>query len=281
LHPRCQHHHQEDSVHLSTVKQPQQATWSVGDYAAVGARTLLTSELLCESVDLHAGERVLDVACGSGNAALAAARRFCRVVGVDDVPELLERAHQRAQAEGLEVTFLEGDAEDLPFPDGSFEVVLSACDAMFTPDQERTVGELLRVCRPGGRIGMVNWTPSGYVGELVAAIGRHLPPPAGLKPPVLQGSQERLRELFGTQVAVTAPRRSLLWRFLSAEHQVEFFAGFHGPTAKVLQALGPDRAGALKAELLEVARRFDVSEDDTLVLRLDYLEVVVRKPVWL
>jgi SAM-dependent methyltransferase len=259
-------------VHLSTLDQPRQAVWPAGDHAAVGSRTLLTSELLCESVDLHAGERVLDVACGSGNAALAAARRFCRVVGVDDAPELLERAHHRAEAEGLEVTFLEGDATDLPFPDGSFEALLSACEAMCIPDRERTASEMLRVCRPGGRIGMVDWTPGGYVGQLFAAIGGRLPPTAG---------QERLRELFGPEVAITAPRRSLLWRFPSAEHQVEFLASFHGPTVKALQALGPDRAVALKAEMLEVARRFDVSEDDTLVLRLDYLEVVVLKPAWL
>jgi SAM-dependent methyltransferase len=254
-------------VHLGTINQPQPAIWAAGDDAAVGSRTLLTSELLCESVDLHAGARVLDVACGSGNAALAAARRCCRVVGVGDDPALLERARRRAEAEGLEVTFMDGDAGDLPFPDGSFEVVLSACADLLDPHQERTAGELLRVCRPGGRIGMVRWVPGGYVGALFAAIGRRLPPP-------------RLRELFGPEVAITAPRRSLLWRFPSAEHQVEFLAGFHGPTAEALRALGPDRSGALRAELLEVARRFDVSEDDTLVLRLDYLEVVVRKPAW-
>jgi SAM-dependent methyltransferase len=268
-------------MHLSTVTQPHRAIWSVGDAATLGPRTLLTSELLCESVDLHAGERVLDVACGSGNAALAAARRCCRVLGVDDDPELLERARRRAEAEGLEVTFQEGDATELHFPDGCFEVVLSACAAMLALDQERTAGELLRVCRPGGRIGMVAWSPGGYVGELFAAIGRHRPPPAGLQPPVLRGGQERLRQLLGPEVAIAAPRRSLLWRFPSAEHQVAFFAGFHGPTVEALRALGPDRAGALKAEMLEVARRFDVSEDDTLVLRLDYLEVVVRKPTWL
>jgi SAM-dependent methyltransferase len=267
------------SVHLSTVTQPQPATWPAGD-SAVGSRILLTSELLCESVDLHAGERVLGVACGSGNAALAAARRCCRVVGVDDDPALLARARRRAEAEGLEATFLEGDATDLPFPDGCFEVVLSADEAMVALDLERTVGELLRVCRPGGRIGMVSWTPGGYIGELFAVIGRHLPPPAGLEAPVLWGGQERLRALFGPEVAITAPRRSFLWRFPSAEHQVAFLASFHGPTVKALQALGQGRAGALKAELLEVARRFDVSEDDTLVLRLDYLEVVVRKPSW-
>jgi SAM-dependent methyltransferase len=260
------------------ITQPQSPDRSVG--ASIGSRTLLTSELLCESVDLRAGERVLAAACSSGSAALAAARRFCRVVGVDG-PEPLEWARRRAQAEGLEVAVLEGDAEDLPFPDGSFDVVLSACDAMSAPAQESMVGELLRVCRPGGRIGMVSWTPDGYVGELFTAIGRHVLAQPALEGPILCGTKERLRELFGPEVAITAPRRSFLWRFPSAEHQVEFFANFHDPTVKALQALGPDRASALKAALLEVAGRFDVSEDDTLVLRLDYLEVVVRKPAWL
>jgi SAM-dependent methyltransferase len=174
---------------IATIKQRQQAAWASGDYSAVGTRLLLTAELLCESVDLRAGERVLDVACGNGNASLAAARRFCQVTGVDYVPSLLERARQRATAEGLEVTFQEADAEDLPFPDGSFDVVLSTCGAMFAPDQERTASELLRVCRPGGRIGMVNWVPDGYVGELFRAIGRHLPPPPGVRPPVLLGQR--------------------------------------------------------------------------------------------
>jgi SAM-dependent methyltransferase len=263
---------------IATIKQRQQAAWAAGDYAAVGARLLLTAELLCEAVDLRAGERVLDVACGNGNAALAAARRFCQVTGVDYVPALLERARQRAAAEGLEATFQEADAEDLPFPDASFDVVLSTCGAMFAPDQEQTAAELLRVCRPGGRIGMVNWVPNGYVGELFRAIGRHLPPPPGLRPPVLWGSEERLRELFGPEVTISAPRRSFLWRFPSAEHQAEFFATFYGPTNRALATLGADRAADLKADMVEVARRFDVSGDDTLVLRQDYLEAVIHKP---
>ena len=258
-------------MHLSTLDRPRPAVRPAGDHAAVGSRTLLAAELLCESADLHAGDRVLDVACGSGNAALAAARRCCRVVGVGDDPALLERARRRAEAEGLAVTFLDGDAGDLPFPDGCFEVVLSAGADLLDPDPERAAGELLRVCRPGGRIGMVRWAQGGYVGALFAAIGR--------RPPAWDG-QEGLRELFGPEMAVTAPRRSLLWRFASAEHQVAFLAGAHGPTAGALQALGPDRSAALRAELLAVARRFDVSEDDTLVLRLDYLEVVARKPAW-
>ena len=263
---------------VATIKQKQQAAWAAGDYSAVGSRLLLTAELLCEAVDLRAGERVLDVACGNGNAALAAARRFCQVTGVDYVPELLERARRRAQAEGLEASFQEADAEDLPFGDDAFDVVLSTCGAMFAPDQEQTARELLRVCRPGGRIGMVNWVPGGYVGELFRAIGRYLPPPPGLRPPAEWGSEERLRELFGPDVTIKAPRRMFLWRFPSAEHQAEFFATFYGPTNKALAALGAD-AAELKADMVEVARSFDVSDDDTLVLRQEYLEAVIHKPV--
>ena len=263
---------------IATIKQRQQAAWAAGDYAAVGTRILITAELLCEAVDLRAGERVLDVACGSGNAALAAARRFCQVTGVDYVPALLDRARQRALAEGLEATFQEADAEALPFPDASFDVVLSTLGSMFAPDQEQAASELLRVCRPGGRIGMVNWTPDSYVGELFRAIGRHLPPPPGVRPPVLWGDPERLAELFGPEVTIAAPRRTFRWRFPSAEHQVEFFATFYGPTTKALAALDADRAAALKAEMLEAARRFDVSDDDTLVLQMDYLEAIIQKP---
>ena len=263
---------------IATIKERQQATWASGDYSAVGSRLLLTAELLCEAVDLRAGERVLDVACGNGNAALAAARRFCQATGIDYVPALLDRARQRAQAEGLEVSFQEADAEDLPFPDNSFDAVLSTCGAMFAPDQERTASELLRVTRPGGRIGMVNWVPDGYVGELFRTIGRYLPPPPGLRPPVLWGSEERLRELFGPEVTISAPQRTFRWRFPSAEHQAEFFATFYGPTNKALAALSPDRAAALKADMVEVARSFDLSDDDTLVLRQEYLEPVITKP---
>jgi SAM-dependent methyltransferase len=260
------------------IKQRQQAAWAAGDYAAVGARLLLTAELLCEAVDLRAGERVLDVACGSGNASLAAARRFCQVVGVDYVPALLDHARRRARAEGLEASFHEADAEALPFPDASFDVVLSTCGAMFAPDQERTAAELLRVCRPGGRIGMVNWTPDSYVGELFRAIGRYVPPPPGLRPPVRWGDEERLRELFGPEVTISAPRRSFLWRFPSAEHQAKFFAAFYGPTNRALASLEADRAATLEAEMMETVKRFNVADDATLVLRMDYLQVVVDKP---
>ncbi|HEV7706596.1 MAG TPA: class I SAM-dependent methyltransferase [Asanoa sp.] len=260
------------------IKQRQQATWASGDYSAVGARLLLTAELLCEAVDLRAGERVLDVACGNGNASLAAARRFCQVVGVDYVPALLERARQRARAEGLEASFQEGDAEVLPFADDSFDVVLSTCGAMFAPDQEKTAAELLRVCRPGGRIGMVNWTPDSYVGQLFQTLGRYVPPPPGLRPPALWGSADRLRELFGPDVTISAPALEFLWRFPSPEHQAEFFGAFYGPTHKALNALEADRAADLKADMVEVVKRFNVSDDATLVLRMDYLQAIIHKP---
>ena len=265
-------------MHLSVLEQPQRPDRSAGD-AAAGSRALLISELLCESVDLHAGERVLDVPCGSGNAALGAARRFCRAVGVD-APEPLERVRRRAEAEGLEVAVAEGDASELPFPDGCFDAVLSAADAMSAPGPDGAAAELLRVCRPGGRIGLVAWTPDGYLGRLSAAVGRQLPAPPDVEAPAPWGTEQRLRELFGAEVAITAPRRSFLWRFPSAEHQVAYLGAFSAPTAGALLALGPDRVLALKAELLELAGRFDVSEDETLVLQLDYLEAVVRKPLW-
>jgi SAM-dependent methyltransferase len=203
------------------------------------------------------------------------------VIGIAEiyVPALLDRARRRATAEGLEATFQEADAEALPFPDGSFDAVVSTCGAMFAPDQEQTAGELLRVCRPGGRIGMVNWVPDGYVGALFGTIGRYLPPPPGVRPPVLWGSEERLWELFGPGVSISAPRRTFRWRWPSAEHQAEFFAACYGPTNRALAALSTDQAAALKANMLKVARRFDVSEDgDTLVLRMDYLEAVIHKP---
>ena len=278
-------------MHRSVLEQPRRPGRSPGD-AAIGSRTLLISELLCESVDLHAGERVLDMPCGSGSAALAAARRFCRAVAVD-APEPLQAVRRRAEAEGLEVAVAEGDPAELPVPDGCFDAVLSAGDTMSAPGPDATAAELLRACRPGGRIGLVAWTPDGYPGRLSAALGRQLPihrgtplgfpgplPAADRRPPAPWGSRQRLRELFGPEVAITAPRRSFRWHFPSAEHQVAYLAAFHHPTAQALLAAGPDRAAALEAELLELARRFDVSEDETLVLQLDYLEAVVRKPLW-
>lgn len=262
---------------LAVVKTKQQAAWSSGDYASVGNRILVVSELLCDAVDLRAGERVLDVATGTGNAALAAARRFAQATGVDYVPELLDRARTRAVAEGLDIDFRTGDAEALEFADDSFDVVLSACGAMFAPDHRRTASELVRVCRPGGRIGMVNWCPDGYIGALFRAIAAHVPPPAGVEPPGRWGDEAYLRDLWGDSVDLSAPRKTFLFRFPSPEFHAEFFARVYGPTVKAFEAVGDAGRDALMGDILDAVRKFNRADDGTLVLQMDYLEVVATK----
>lgn len=262
---------------LAAVKTKQQATWASGNYASVGNRILVVSELLCDAVDLRPGERVLDVASGTGNAALAAARRFADVTGIDYVPELLDLARTRAAAEGLDVDFRTGDAEALDFPDDGFDVVLSACGAMFAPDHQRTADELVRVCRPGGRIGMVNWCPDGYIGSLFRAIAAHVPPPPGVVPPGKWGDESYLLDLWGDTVTLIAPRKTFLFRFLSPEHHVEFFAQHYGPTLKAFEAVGEAGRQALLDDILEAVRKFNRADDGTLVLEMDYLEVVATK----
>ncbi len=252
--------------------------WGAGDYADIGTRLVLLSELLCEAADVRSGERVLDVATGTGNAALAAARRFCETTGTDFVPALLERARARAEVEGLAVTFREGDAQALPFEDGSFDVVLSAIGAMFAPDQERTAGELLRVCRPGGRIAMANWTPEGFVGELFRVQGRYAPPPPpGARPAVEWGTGARLRELFGDEVELSTQRREFLLRFPSSRFMWDHFADRYGPTVTLLATLDAERREALAEDFVAVAERYNRADDGTLVLVQEYLEVVARR----
>lgn len=263
---------------FSAVKRRQQLVWSSGDYAAVANLIVGMAETLCETVDLRAGERVLDVATGSGNAAIAAARRFCLVTGLDYVPSLLERARRRADAEGLTLELVEGDAEDLPFGDGDFDVVLSTVGAMFAPDQTKVASEMLRVCRSGGRIGMANWVPDGYVGQLFRVIGRHVPPPPGLRPPTDWGDEERLGELFGAQAKIETRHRSARMPFHSAVHWLDLFSSAYGPTRKAFEAVGEEGRQSLRSDLLEVATSLNVSGDDTLVIDGGYLEVVVRKP---
>lgn len=264
-------------VDLEKVKLKQRDMWGTANYASIGARILLVSELLCEAVDLQGGEKVLDVACGTGNAALAAARRFARATGVDYQPRLLGLARSRAGAEGLEVDFREGDAEGLPFEDASFDVVLSACGAMFAPDQQKTADELLRVCRPGGRIGMVNWTPTSWVAELGRTVGRYSPPPAGLQPPVRWGDHTGLGELFGDGVTISAPQRTFQFRFASAEAHADYFAADYPPIASALGALDEDQAASLRRDIVDLANRFNTADGDSLVLPLEYLEVVAEK----
>lgn len=229
---------------------------------------------MCEVVDVRAGESVLDVACGNGNAALAASRRFAEVTGVDYVPELLAHAAQRAQVEGLEATFLDGDAEGLGFDEGSFDVVLSAIGAMFSPDHEQVAAELLRVCRPGGRIGMANWCHDGFVGDLFRTIGGWVPPPSGLQPPTLWGTEERVRQLFAGAKTLRCERRTYFMHFRSARHYVEFMAAHYGPMLKAFEAVGGGRE-ELAADLEGVAERYNRGDAHALKLECDWLAVIV------
>lgn len=262
------------TVDLAAIKATQRTTWASGSYASVGNRILLVAELLCDAVDLRAGEHVLDVATGSGNAALAAARRFADVIAVDYVPELLDHGRARADVDGLDIDFRDGDAEHLDFGDDEFDVVLSTCGAMFAPDHQRTADELVRVCRPGGRIGMVNWCPDGYIAGLFDAIAQHLPPPPGLQPPTRWGDPDHLHALWGNRVDLHAPRRTFTLRFQSPDAHLAYMAKHYGPILKAYEAVGESGREKLTDDLHDVVRRFNVADDGTAVLALDYLEVV-------
>jgi SAM-dependent methyltransferase len=261
---------------LAAVKERQQATWASGDYHMIGTQIVVVSELLIEALDLRSTEEVLDVATGSGNAAIGAARRGCDVVGVDYVPSLLERARIRAEAEELEIQFLDGDAEALPFRPASFDVVTSVFGAMFAPDQEQTARELARVTRPGGRIGLVAHTPDGFIGQLFRTNARHVPPPAGVRSPVLWGTEERLRELFDGEIADLRTRKlHYVFRYRSPEAYVAYWRRYYGPTMKAFEAVGEAGAPALEADLLELIARFNTADDGTMVVPSEYLEAVI------
>jgi len=243
---------------LEAVKQRQQAAWASGDFAVVASRIVLVAEHLCDTADLQAGWRVLDVATGSGNAAIAAARHGSTAVGVDYVPALLERGRMRAEAEGLAVALLEGDAEALPFPDGSFDAVTSVFGSMFAPDHARAAAELLRVCRPGGTIALASWTPDGFIGELFRTVGAHVPPPAGVQSPMLWGTEAHLRTLFGDGIAsLEIEERTFTFRFRSAQEFVDFFRTWYGPTLKAFAALDGAARDALEEDVLALVRRYD------------------------
>jgi len=261
---------------LEAVKQVQQRIWSQGDFAKIGVSAQIVAEELCEAVDVLPGERVLDVACGAGNGAIAAARRYTQAVGVDYVPALLERARERAAAEGYEIEFVEGDAEALPFEDGSFDAVLSTFGVMFAPNQQRAADELVRVCKPGGRIGMANWTPEGLVGGGVFAVtAKHAPPPPGVLPPPLWGTEERLRELFGDRVSeLRLEKRHLTFRYHSPEQWLDFFRTYFGPIKVAFERVGEDGAGALENDLLELMRSHNRAGERALVAPAEYAEVV-------
>ena len=266
---------QDQAPDMGAIKERQQKTWTSGDYARIGNTLVIMGENLCEAVDLHAGDKVLDVATGSGNTAISAARRYCEATGVDYVPELIDQARERAQAEGLDVAFEVGDAEDLPYPDESFDAVLSTVGVMFAPDQEKTARELLRVCKPGGRIGLANWAPDGFIGNMFRTVGKHVPPPPGIKPPPLWGTEDRVRELLGRGVsALDAARRTYVFRYLSADHFIERFRSYYGPVHKAFDSLDADGREAFAKDLEELIDHWNTSGDETVVLPSDYLEVV-------
>lgn len=265
------------SVDFDELKARQHATWSSGDFAVIGTTLQIVGETLAEAVDLRAGERVIDIAAGNGNATLAAARRFARVTSTDYVPALLERGAQRAAADGLDVRFIEADAEALPFEDASFDVALSTFGAMFTPQHERPAREMLRVVRPGGRIGLANWTPEGFIGQLFKVIGAYLPPPAGLKSPALWGTEPHIVELFGAHAAqIRCDRRIFNFRYASAQHWLQVFRDYYGPTLKAFAALDADGQARLAADITALLERCNLGGADSLVVPGEYLEVVVH-----
>ena len=262
----------------TSIKAKQQATWASGDFAVIGTTLQIVGESLAEAADICAGERVLDVAAGNGNATLAAARRFAHVTSTDYVPALLDRSAARAQAEGLAVTYQVADAEELPYADASFDVVLSTFGAMFTPQHTRPANEMLRVVRSGGRIGLANWTPEGFIGQLFNVIGAYLPPPAGLKSPALWGTEPHIVELFGKEAtAIRSERKNFNFRYLSAAHWLQIFRDYYGPTHKAFAALDVTGQKALAADVTALLERLNIGGRNSLVVPGEYLEVVVTK----
>ena len=263
---------------LAAIKQKQQATWASGDFAVVGTTLQIVGESLAEAVDVRAGERVLDVAAGNGNATLAAARRFAEVTSTDYVPALLDKGRERARAEGLAVEFETADVENLPYADASFDIVLSTYGCMFAPDHARTASEMMRVLRPGGRIGLANWTPEGFIGQLFKAVGAYLPPPAGLKSPALWGTEPHIVELFGPQAAdIRCVRKMFNFRYKSSSHWIQMFRDFYGPTHKAFAALDAKGQASLVNDIVALLERFNVAGSSSLVVPGEYLEVVIVK----
>jgi ubiquinone/menaquinone biosynthesis C-methylase UbiE len=262
----------------TAVKLRQQAMWGSGDYAVIGTTLQIVGELLSEAVDVRAAERVLDVAAGNGNATLAAARRFAMVTSTDYVAALLERGRQRAEAEGLtNITFETADAEALPYSTGSFDVVLSTFGVMFAPDHDRTAGELLRVCRRGGRIGLASWTPAGFIGQVFRVIGKYVPPPPGIASPLLWGTDAHVRELFADASRVEQTSRLFAFRYRSAAHFIEIFRTFYGPVHKAFLALDAEQQAALESDLTALLGSSNRDGDTSLVIPAEYLETVITK----
>ena len=263
---------------LHTLKTKQRAAWASGDYAVIGTTLQIVGETLAEAADLRCDERVLDVAAGNGNASLAAARRGCLVTSTDYVAGLLERGAERARAERLDIRFEQADAEALPFDDASFDAVLSTFGVMFTPDSAAAAQELMRVCRPGGRVAMANWTPTSLIGRVFTVLGHHLPPPAGVEAPSRWGTPDFLQQLFGTfSASVDVTARTFNFRYRSAAHFVATFREWYGPIHKAFSALSTEAGAALSDELVGLLDELNVGGARSLVVPSEYLEVIVRR----
>lgn len=263
---------------FSAIKFKQQAIWASGNYAIVGCTVQITGENLCEAMNLHSGESVLDVAAGNGNASLAAARRFCHVVSTDYVPALLEKAELRASADGLAIDFQTADAEKLPFDNESFDNVISTFGVMFAPNQKCCTQELVRVCRSGGKIGMANWTPTSFIGQLFKIIGKYVTPPLGVASPANWGNEAFIQEHFAGEASeIEITRKSFMFRYLSADHWVDIFRTYYGPVLKVFEMLNKEQRSALTKEIMELINNHNESGDDTMVVRSEYLEIVIVK----
>jgi ubiquinone/menaquinone biosynthesis C-methylase UbiE len=267
-----------ETPNFAAIKSKQLAAWTAGDYSVVGTTLQIVGERLCETLDVRSGQRVLDVAAGNGNVSLAAARRFCDVTSTDYVPALLERGQLRAESEGLEISFQEADAEQLPFDDASFDIVTSSFGVMFAPDQNRAAAEMLRVTRPGGKIGLANWTPESFIGQLFKTLGKHLPAPAGLKSPSLWGTRDRLHELFeGDSNTIEITRETYVWRYKSPRHWLELWREVYGPLQKAFGALDAAAQKELATDLLALIDRNNLADDGTMVVPAEYVEVVVTR----
>lgn len=268
----------ESQPDYPAIKAKQQAVWAAGDYARVGVRLQIVGEQLCEAMDLRAGQSILDVAAGNGNATLAAARRFCQVVSTDYVEPLLERSRARAAADGFEIEFRKADAEDLPFADEAFDNVVSTFGVMFAPNQAQAASELIRVCKSGGKIGLANWTPSGFIGQLLKAIGKHVPPPAGVSSPAKWGTEAFLHDYFDASVGrIDVTSRQFNFRYRSAEHWLEVFGTYYGPTLKAFESLDATSGESLRADIRELIATLNLATDGTMVVPSEYLEVIVSR----
>ncbi|UVL42851.1 class I SAM-dependent methyltransferase [Pseudomonas sp. B21-040] len=265
-------------IDLTALKNRQMASWASGDYTVIGTTLQIVGEQLAEACDLLCDERVLDVAAGNGNATLAAARRGCAVTSTDYVGALLERGEERARAERLPVTFQVADAEALPFEDASFDAVLSTFGVMFTPDQPKAAAELARVCRPGGRIGLANWTPEGFVGQVFKTLGQHLPPPLGAQPPSNWGTEAWLHSHFDEHdFLVQVTRRAFNFRYRSPAHFIDVFRNWYGPIHKAFAVLPPEGAEAFEQDLTELLNRMNRAGEKSLVVPSEYLEAVITR----